>query len=139
MLRQQVIVESDVVQATRETHSNIVVCQLAEASHDGSDFGAEEDEVAARLQVDDVVHSRSGSLSALCTIYRQLGDASVPFEPDVVPGAVVDHDASQSNESFSTAAIEAILHLEDSIMSKEQTEKEIDTSFTCPLTISKML
>ena len=113
MLRQQVIVEPDVVQASHKSQSNVVVSHLAEASHDRANFGTEEHKVAARLEVDDVVHSRSGSLSAVCTIYRQLGDASVAFEADVVPCAIVDDYPSNSYKTLATATVKAILNLKN--------------------------
>lgn len=118
MLRQQVVVEPDIVQTSHKSQSNVVVSHLAEASHDRADFGAEENKVAARLEVDDVIHSGSGSLSAVCTIYRQFSDASVTFESNVVPRAVIDDDAGDSNKTFATAAVKAILHLYNLKVSK---------------------
>ena len=111
MTRKENVVESDFVQATDEAHSDIVRRLLVLATRNQADFGAEEDVVTDRFQVEDVVDTRSRTLGTMRPVDSQLGHTSVTFQADVVPNAVIDNHSSDSHQSFAASAIETILNL----------------------------
>jgi hypothetical protein len=102
MLRQEIVVKSDVVQATDKAHTNVI---------QGSNFSTEEDVVTYGLEVEDVIDTRSCTLRSIRSIHCQLGHTAMTFQSDIVPYTVVDIQSGHSHQTFSTSTIETILDL----------------------------
>lgn len=81
VLWQEIIVQTDFIQAADEAHANIVHCP---------NFGTEEDVIANWFQVEDIVDTGSCSLRSIRSVYRHFSHASVTFHSDIVPSSVVD-------------------------------------------------